>query len=78
MKPDSIRDPDVYLGAKLRKVTLPNRVVAWAMSPSKYIQESVKSVEEYLMREYGGRKLQKKADTLFPRDYRPEIDTSQN
>ena len=49
MKPDSIDNPDVYLGAKLRKYTLPNEVIAWTISPSKYIQESVKSVEEYLI-----------------------------
>ena len=76
MKPGSISDPDVYLGAKLRKYTLPNGVVAWAMSPSKYIQESVRSVEEYLMKEYGGRKLQKRVPTLFPKDNRPELDTT--
>ena len=76
MKPGSIGDPDIYLGAKLRKITLPNGVIAWAMSPSKYIQESIRSVEEYLAKEYGGRKLQKKAATPFPRDYRPELDTS--
>ena len=34
MKPGSICNPDVYLGAKLRKYTLPNGVVAWAMSPA--------------------------------------------
>jgi hypothetical protein len=33
MKPGSIGDPDFYLGAKLRPVTLPNGVIAWGMSP---------------------------------------------
>ena len=28
------------------------------------------------MKEYRGRKLQKKAPTPFPRDYRPELDTT--
>ena len=31
---------------------------------------------EYLEKEYGGKKLQKKAATPFPRDYRPELETS--
>jgi hypothetical protein len=37
LKPSSIGDPDIYLGAKLRKVVLANRVEAWSMSPSKYV-----------------------------------------
>jgi hypothetical protein len=33
MKPNSIGRPDIYLGAKLSGVRLPNQVEAWAMSP---------------------------------------------
>ena len=76
MKEGSIGDPDLYLGAKLRKVTLPNGVQAWATSPSKYIQEAVKNVEDHLHKEYGGRKLAKRASAPFPRDYAPELDMS--
>jgi hypothetical protein len=36
-KPNSIGDPEFYLGAKLRPMTLPNGVVAWGMSASKYV-----------------------------------------
>ena len=46
MKPGSIGDPDIYLGAKLRKVRLDNGVEAWSMSPSKYVQEiKIENVE---------------------------------
>jgi hypothetical protein len=38
MKAGSIGDPDIYLGAKLRKVKLINGVESWAMSPSKYVK----------------------------------------
>ena len=48
MKEGSIGPPDIYLGAKLSKVKQPNQVQAWAMSPSKYVQEAVKNCEEYL------------------------------
>ena len=37
MKEGSIGDPDLYLGAKLRKTRLFNGVEAWATSPAKYI-----------------------------------------
>ena len=48
MKADSIGDPDIYLGAKLRTITLSNGVEAWGMSPSKYVQEAVRNIQEYL------------------------------
>jgi hypothetical protein len=76
MKPGSIGDPDIYLGGKLRKVTLPNGVEAWGISPSKYIQEAVKSVEDFLDKNFNGRKLLKRAPTPFESDYAPELDTT--
>eukprot|EP00804_Cyclotella_cryptica_P012025 CCRYP_004483-RA/>CCRYP_004483-RA protein AED:0.49 eAED:0.49 QI:0/-1/0/1/-1/1/1/0/77 len=34
LKPGSLGDPDIYLGAKLKKMKLSNGVEAWAMSPA--------------------------------------------
>ena len=48
MKKGYIGYPDIYLGAKLRKVKLDNGVFAWCMSPAKYLQEAVRNVEEHL------------------------------
>ena len=76
MKKGSIGDPDVYLGSKIRKVKLPNGVEAWASCPSKYVQEAVGNVEAYLAKEYGGRKLQRRATSPWPTDYVCELDTS--
>jgi hypothetical protein len=59
MKPGSIGKLDIYLGAKVSKVQLPNQVEAWALSPSKYVQEAINNVEEYLDQECNGRKLSK-------------------
>ena len=76
MKEGSIGDPDIYLGAKLRKNTLPNGVEAWSTSPSKYVQEAVKNVELHLAKEYDGRKLAKRASESFAPNYKPELDMS--
>jgi hypothetical protein len=76
LKKGSVGDPDIYLGAKLRKVTLPNGVEAWSMSPSKYVQEAVRNVKNFLQEKEPGRVWQKKAPTPFANDYRPEIDIS--
>ena len=48
LKPLSIGEPDVYLSANLRKMTIPNGVWCWSMSPSKYVQESVRNCETLL------------------------------
>ena len=76
MKEGSIGDPDLYLGAKLRKTRLINRVEAWATSPAKYVAEAVKIAESYLGKEYDVRKLEKKAGSPFIPGCRPELDLS--
>jgi hypothetical protein len=53
MKKDSVGDPNIYLGSKLRKVVLSNGVHAWMISPTKYIREAINNVERHLEREYG-------------------------
>ena len=74
MKPGSIGDPDIYLGAKLRKVTLDNGVESWSLSPSKYVQEAVRNAETYLAENFGGQKLPKRATAPMPTDYVAELD----
>lgn len=76
MKAGSIGDPDIYLGAKLKRTHLPNGVEAWALSPSKYVREAVSTCKDYLAANYDGRTLAKRAPTPFARDYRPELDTT--
>jgi hypothetical protein len=76
MKKGSIAEPDIYLGAKLRTVRLDNDVKAWSMSASKYVQEAVSNVEDYLGKNFGGRILPKKANSPWPYEYVSELDTS--
>ncbi len=49
LKPSSVGDPDIYLGAKLRWTRLKNGVWAWGLSPSKYVAQAVKNCEQYLL-----------------------------
>ena len=78
MKEGSIGDPDLCLGAKLCKVTLPNGVQAWSTSSSKYMHEDVKNLEQYLHINCGGRKLAKHANVPLPLGYAPELNISPN
>jgi hypothetical protein len=75
MKPGSIMEPTFYLGAKLKKTVMPNGMVAWGMSSSKYVQATVQNLQEYL-KENGDRNLKKNASAPFEVTYRAEIDES--
>ena len=75
MKKGSIGDPDMYLGAKLRLTKLPNGIVAWGISASKYVQEAVRNVEVYIWNNKLP-KLTKRATAPLPADYHSELDTS--
>ena len=74
MKPNSIGDPELYLGAKLRPVTLPNGFsIAWGMSSSKYIRAAVANVKAYHKQNYYPTR-NKRTSGPFPSDFSPELD----
>lgn len=76
-KAGSIRDPEFYLGAKLRTMTLPNGVQAWGMSSSsKYIQAAVTNVKAYHAEHFPTRQWAKRTSGPFPLNYSPELDTT--
>ena len=77
LKPDSVGDPDMYLGTKLRRHLCPNGVWSWTMSPSKYVQEAVNNCEKYLSDNFDGKySLPKVAPNPFAMGYEPELDDS--
>ena len=71
-----IGDPDMYLGAKLRKIRLPNSVEVWALSPAEYVVEAARNVELYINVNFDGRKLPKGTSAPFLNEYAPELDVS--
>jgi hypothetical protein len=73
-KPDSIHPPDDYLGAKIKQTILPNGASAWGKRSSHYVRNSVKNLEEWMVKE--GRKLPKKSPTPMSSTYKPEVDVS--
>ena len=78
LKPGSVGDPGMYLGATIHKMTLDNGVSAWASSPAKYVWASVENVEKYLRDLKNDRwKLPRKCSNPFELDYEPELDTSE-
>jgi hypothetical protein len=77
MKPGSIGDPDVYLGATIKQMRLAKGVMVWASSPLKYVWALVDAVTKYLTN-LGDRRwsMPEKAANPFPGDDEPELDTT--
>ena len=75
MKSGSIADLDLYLGKNLKKTVLSNGVVAWGMSPRKYIREATNNASAH-NKENFGQGLPKREVTPFLRGYAPELDTA--
>ena len=77
LKPISCGHPDIYLGAKLKLTQLPNRVMAWELSPSKYLVQAVKNCQLHLADKLNGKySIPARANNPFPVDYDPSADLS--
>jgi hypothetical protein len=75
LKPTSVGDPDIYLGAKLKETQLPNGIWAWGISPSKYVTQAVQNCQSHLTQKLNERyKIPAKADNPFACDYCPNTD----
>src|SRR5688572_6795346 len=67
LKEETIGPPDIYLGGRMRQVTLENGARAWAFGLSQYIQSAVATVEQYLKQE--GLTLPARENTPFKNGY---------
>jgi hypothetical protein len=77
LKPSSVGDPDIYLDAKLKETRLPNGVMAWGLSPSKYVVQAIKNCQLHLNEKLAGKySIPARADNPFPVDYDPSTDLS--
>ena len=72
LKKGLVGPPDLYLGAKLLKVGLPNGVDAWAWSSSKCTQEAISTLESEL--DHRGLKLKRRVNAPLQREYQPQCD----
>ena len=74
VKPDSIGEPKLYLGANIAKYTIPQtQTTYWSMSADDYLKESLKHLRDELALE--GRTLTKNKNP-FAANYRPELDVT--
>ena len=77
LKESSVGDPDIYLGAKLKKVQKDNDVWCWSIIPYKYFQEAVRNCQKYLKDNLSNDyELIANAPNPFPLGYEPCMDVS--
>ncbi len=77
LKPSSVGGPDIYFGAKLKETQLPNGLMAWGLSPSKYVVQAVENCQLHLTEKLAGKySIPARVDNPFPVDYDPSTDQS--
>jgi hypothetical protein len=77
LKPSSVGNPDIYLGAKLKETQLSNGVMVWGLSPSKYVVQAVKNCQLHLTEKLARRySIPARADNPFSVEYDPSTDLS--
>ena len=74
LKESSVKEPDEYLGARIRKFTLPTGEETWAMSLDLYVARAIANVERELERL--NQTLRPKVTTPMSSGYRPKLDQS--
>ena len=78
LKPSSVGDPDIYLGAKLKETRLPNGIYAWGLSPSKYVNQAVKNCQTHLTQKLNDKyKIPTRAENPFATGYCPDTDVTE-
>jgi hypothetical protein len=76
VKSRSDKEPDIYLGANVKKVQMLDGREVWATSPCDYVKNAIKTVKGLLPEDREGYVLKNKAKNLFPMNYQPELGVS--
>jgi Reverse transcriptase (RNA-dependent DNA polymerase) len=74
LKSGSVKEPDVYLGADIKKFAVDTDQYAWGISPDTYVKSAVIEVERKLSEI--GKKLANRVSTPMTSGYRPELDST--
>jgi hypothetical protein len=76
LKPKSVHEPDIYLGANMEKVQLPDGKVEWSMGSKTYVKNAIRVVEALITEDDPKAKLKSTARNPFPSGYKPELDVT--
>ena len=77
LKPDSIGNRDIYIGAKLRYHRTNNDMYTWLLSLFNYVREAVTNCVKNLIENFEEKYLlPKQVPNTFMYEYESDIDTS--
>ncbi len=74
VKPGSDKEPEIYLGANIEKVQMPDGREVWASSPCDYVNNAIKTIESLFEEDGEGYVLKSKVKNLIPMNYKPKLD----
>jgi hypothetical protein len=66
LKPESVHEHDIYLGANMEKVQLPNGTVEWSMGSKTYLKNAIRVIEALIAEDDPEAKLKSTARNPFP------------
>jgi hypothetical protein len=76
IKPNSDKEPEIYLGADVGKFQLPDGREVWSQSPRTYVKNAIKTVEGLFVEDGEGYVLKNNAKNPLPSNYKPELDVT--
>ena len=76
IKEGSLKPPDTYLGAQVKKKSLPDGTYAWGMSSTKYCEAAIDTVQQMLKEDGDGFHLKTTQLTPFDTSYKPELNVT--
>jgi hypothetical protein len=76
VKDGSVRELDIYLGANIAKIQLPDEREVWSTTPRAYVRNAIEVVEQLLVEDGEGYKLKSSVKNPFPTGYKLELDVT--
>ena len=76
LKPESVHKPNIYLGANMKKVQLPNGKVEWSMGRKTCVKYAITVVKALIAEDNPEAKLKSTARNPFPSGYKPELNVT--
>jgi hypothetical protein len=73
-KEGSIKPPEIYLGANVLTMQLPDGREVWTTSPKSYVKNLILMVEHLLKEDGNGYTLKLNVKNPFPTGYKPELE----
>ncbi len=76
LMPESVHEPDIYLGANTEMVQLPDGKVIWSMGSKTCVKNAFRVVEALITDDDPKAKLKSTTRSPFPSGYKPELDVT--